>query len=467
VEEVAGPGMRKVSATRLIVAMMAVLVGALSLTAPGAARAQSEDDWCLRTDPPEATEPAHPLRFGTTPLVAGNVGATQAEPVPFDPERDLAGVVGLRPDGRDLVMRLNRMFWADGEAGVRRYAEIVDRYAAAGFPSELQVRYHPPEGAEGDMEGWEAYVRMAARILGERPSLRALSITNEANMDISGNTSDGGYEGVREAIVVGTLAARDELDRMGRTDVQLGFSFAWRWLPNSDRGFWEELGERATPEFLAATDYVGLQIYPGLVWPPAPLPHRTAGREVNEALTLLRHCYLPMAGLGDVDLWVTENGYATNLGRDEATQDASLRSTIEEVHRLSGTLGITDYRWFNLRDNRSDGPDLFDAVGLMRDDYSEKPAYGTFRELLAEYGTTPTAWPALPSEERLAPTDEADDGQTAGEVDGSDAAPPVAPTGALPATGGGAGLLPLVLMLLTAAVRSRRQRARHQPVTDS
>jgi hypothetical protein len=471
VEEAAGPVMRRTSATRLIVAMMALLVGAVSLTAPGTARAQSEDDWCLRTDPPEATEPAHPLRFGTTPLVAGNVGATQGEPVPFDPDRDLAGVVGLRPDGRELVMRLNRMFWADGEEGVRRYAEIVDRYAAAGFPSELQVRYHPPEGAEGDMEGWEAYVRMAARILGERPSLTALSITNEANMDISGNTSDGGYEGVREAIVVGTLAARDELDRMGRTDVQLGFSFAWRWLPNSDRGFWQELGERATPEFLAATDYVGLQIYPGLVWPPAPLPNRSAGREVNEALTLLRHCYLPMAGLEAVDLWVTENGYATNLGRDEATQDASLRSTIEEVHRLSGTLGVTDYRWFNLRDNRSDGPDLFDAVGLMRDDYSEKPAYGTFRELLAVYGTAPTAWPALPPAEATVPTADTESGDIGGDGDSPSAPPPVASTAALPATGGSTGLLPFGVMVLAAAAgigrSGRGPRTGDQPPTDS
>jgi hypothetical protein len=448
---------------------VAALLGLAGGAGSGTAGARQADggDLCLRTDPPEATEPPNALRFGTTPLVAGNVGPSQGEPVPFDTERDLAGVVGLRPDGRELVMRLNRMFWADGEEGVRRYAAIVDRYAEAGFPSELQVRYHPPEGSEGDMEAWEDYVRLAARILGERPSLTALSITNEANLDISGNTSDGGYEGVREAIVVGTLAARDELDRMGRQDVQLGFSFAWRWLPNSDMGFWREIGERATPEFLAAIDYVGLQIYPGLVWPPAPLPNRTAGREVNEALTLLRHCYLPQAGMGDVDLWVTENGYATNLGRTEEQQDASLRSTIEEVHALSGTLGVTDYRWFNLRDNRSAGPDMFDAVGLLRDDYSEKPAYPTFRELLATYGTAPTAWPDLaqaPAQEDPAgggPSDggEGEDGAEGGDAEDAgaeQAAPIVAPSSALPATGGAAVLAPFGGLLVLAALAVRR-----------
>jgi hypothetical protein len=449
----------------------------LGLLAPGLAppaAAQDGDDWCLRTDPPEATEPPNPLRFGTTPLVAGNVGATQGEPVPFDPDADLAGVQGLAPEDRELVMRLNRMFWADGEEGVQRYAAIVDRYAEAGFPSELQVRYHPPEGAEGDMEAWAAYVRLAARILGERPSLTALSITNEANMDISGNTSDGGFEGVREAIVVGTLAARDELDAMGREDVELGFSFAWRWMPDSDRAFWEELGELATPEFLAATDYVGLQIYPGLVWPPAPFPHRTAGHEVNEALTLLRGCYLPKAGLEDVDLWVTENGYATNLGRTEEQQEASLRSTITEVHELSGTLGVTDYRWFNLRDNRSDGPDLFDAVGLMRDDYSEKPAYPTFRELLATYGTQPRAWPEVAgAEDPAGATEEPENGggppggtgPGAGTGDFADASdgtdpPPVRPAAELPATGGGLQLVVLGLLALGSSALTARRQAR-------
>jgi hypothetical protein len=366
--------------------LAALVVAACWSPAPASAQATG-GDYCLTTDPAEPDAPPQPIRFGITPLEAGSAGASQLEPVPHDPERDVAAVRDLRPAGRDLVMRLNRMFWADGREGIERFAAIVDRYAAAGFTSELQVRYHPPEGAEGDMDAWEDYVRLAARILGERPSVTALSITNEANFAGSPNTSDGSYEGVREAIVRGTLAARDELDRMGRDDVELGFSFAWRWLPQSDRSFWQELGELATPEFVAATDYVGLQIYPHLVWPPVQRPGETAGDEIAEALTLLRHCYLPQAGLDDVDLWISENGYATNLGRTEDQQDTSLTSTIETVHALSTTLGVTDYRWFNLRDNRTGGPDLFDSVGLLRDDYTAKPAFATFRALLDEYGT--------------------------------------------------------------------------------
>ena len=370
---------------RLVATMLACAL--VSLHAPGAAAGAEDGGDCLSADPPAISAPPLPIRFGITPLLAGSVGATQLEPKPEDRRAALARLQRLRPPRRQLVLRLNRMFWVDGVAGIRRYAAIVDRYARRGFDSELQVRYHPPERAIGNMKAWRRYVRRAVRILGRRPSVRALSITNEANFDVSPNTSDGSYEGVREAVVEGILAADRKLRRIGRRDIELGFSFAWRWIPASDRSFWEEIGARATPEFRRALDYVGLQIYPYLVWPPSQPPGRGPGDEVVEALTLLRGCYLPKAGIGRrVDLWVSENGYATNLGRSEAGQRRALRSTLEAVHRYSGELGVSDYRWFNLRDNNSGGPDLFDAVGVLRDDYSRKPVFSALRRSIRRIG---------------------------------------------------------------------------------
>jgi len=342
---------------------------------------------CLSADLPPISAPVHPLRFGITPLTAGSAGASQAEPKPENRRAGKLALKRLRFGRKQLVLRLNRMFWSDGVEGIRHYARIVDRYARAGFDSELQVRYHPPEGQEGNMRAWKRYVRRATRILGRRESVTALSITNEANFPVSPNTSDGSYDGVREAIVKGTLAADRKLRQIGRRDIELGFSFAWRYTPDSDRSFWEEIGERATPRFRRALDYVGLQIYPGLVFPPLPRPGVSAGEETVEALTLLRRCYMPKAGLGrKVDLWVSENGYATNLGRTEASQTQSLGSTLATVHHYSGTLGVSDYRYFNLRDNNSIGPDLFDAVGLLRDDYSRKPAFTVMRRAIALFG---------------------------------------------------------------------------------
>jgi hypothetical protein len=363
---------------------------ALTLAAGTAspASAQSQDPNCLTADPPAITAPAQPLRFGITPLKAGSAGFSQVEPLPTDRRAERAALADLRPGRKQLVMRLNRMFMADGLKGIRRYARLVDRYARWGYDAELQVRYHPSAAEEGDMAAWRRFVRRSARILGKRKSVKALSITNEPNFSISPNTSDGSYEGVREAVVVGIVTAHRTLRRHGnRRRVELGFPVAWRMPPNADRSFWEEIGERATPEFRRALDHVGLQVYPHLVWPPLPLPGRSAGEEVVEALTLLRDCYMPKARLGRrYDVWVSENGYATNLGRTESSQASSLRSTLQWVSRYSGTLGITDYRWFNLRDNRSAGSDFFDAVGVLRDDYGRKPAFAGLRRGMRLYG---------------------------------------------------------------------------------
>src|SRR4051794_37955582 len=331
---------------------VAVAVSCLALAAlVGPTPALATD--CLTAQPPSPTAPADALRFGITPQAAGNAGPAQGDVAPENEAKAVKALHRLELNKRQLVLRLNRLFWSDGQAGIDRFATRIDAYAAQGFQSEVQVRYHPPDGSEG-APGWESFVRAAVDALATRrdasgrPSVVAMSITNEANFPLSPNTSDGAYAGVLDALVNGIVAARDEADRVARPDLALGFTIMWRWNPESDQRFWEDLGSRATPAFRGALDYVGVQAYPGLVWPPAPIPGRRAGDEIAEALTLERDCYMPKAGLGSaVDLWITENGYATNLGRTESQQVADLSSTLDAVHGLSGTLGVTDYRYFN------------------------------------------------------------------------------------------------------------------------
>jgi len=286
------------------------------------------------------------------------------------------------------VLRLNRLFWDGGSKLIRQFGNRVDRYARAGLESEIQVRYHPPEGKEGNLHAWGRFVRKAVGRLGKRPSVTAFSITNEINFPVSPNTSDGSYDRALEAMVHGVNVADAELRRLGRPDVELGFSVAWRYTPDADAKLWEDLGELADARFRRALDYVGLQVYPGLVWPPAEIPGRTAGDEVAEALTLIRDCYMPKADLGrEVDLWVSENGYPTKPGANsEAGQAERLVSSVEAAAAHAKSLGITDYRWFNLRDNDSDGADLFSQVGLLRDDYSPKPAFAEYRRAIRRLG---------------------------------------------------------------------------------
>lgn len=57
------------------------------------------------------------------------------------------------------------------------------------------------------------------------------------------------------------------------------------------------------------------------------------------------------------------------------------------MHRLRRELNISHYMLFGLRDADSSEPDLFHQFGIMRgDDYTPKPAYHTFRQLIRELG---------------------------------------------------------------------------------
>jgi len=100
------------------------------MAAPAGAQQGGGDANCLTADPPVVTKAPQPVRFGITPRAAGSVGAGQGSVAPEDEGAALAALRDLRPPGRALVIRLNRLFCADGEEGIRRFAGYVHQYAA-------------------------------------------------------------------------------------------------------------------------------------------------------------------------------------------------------------------------------------------------------------------------------------------------------------------------------------------------
>ena len=90
--------------------------------------------------------PGPALRFGIGPLVqAGQIGPAPSPALPERPEATHSALARLEPSGRPFVLRLNRFFWSDGEAGFRRYLDLAERFTGRGHPVELQVRYHPDD----------------------------------------------------------------------------------------------------------------------------------------------------------------------------------------------------------------------------------------------------------------------------------------------------------------------------------
>jgi hypothetical protein len=141
---------------------------------------------------------------------------------------------------------------------------------------------------------------------------------------------------------------------------------------------------------------VGLDFYPGTVYPPAMAPGDTYTAELAQAAGVLRGCFMPMAEIGRrTPIWITENGVPTGTGSD-AQQAAALHELIAAARRYSGTFNITDYRWFNLRDSSSHGPTTlvgitFSSDGLLRDNYSAKPSFSEYAALIREFGARSSA----------------------------------------------------------------------------
>lgn len=65
-----------------------------------------------------------------------------------------------------------------------------------------------------------------------------------------------------------------------------------------------------------------------------------------------------------------------------------LETVIRTIYELRLELNISHYELFGLRDADSSKEDLFHQYGIMRDDYSPKPAYDTFKKLIQELGVT-------------------------------------------------------------------------------
>jgi hypothetical protein len=376
---------------------------ALAALAPApAASAQGSFPNCtdnLQADQVAPSPDKRPLRFGITPGVqTGQLGSGAQPPrLPEDPAQTLAALDRLKPGDGPFVLRLHRFFWSDGEEGVKRFLALKDRYTSKGYLVELQLRYHPTPEQEGDIAAWTAHVRDVVRRFGSDPRVVGIQVTNEVNLTFSPDSSDGSYKGAKDALIEGVVAAQDEKRKQGYGQLEIGFNWAYRSTPDEERAFWEYLRDHGGERFAKALDWLALDVYPGTFFPPVNTPGGERDSLVN-ALSALRDCYAPVAGITKaVPLHVEENGFPTSEpGRTYARQAQIADNMIRTFHDYSGNYNLRDYRWFNLRDSDSTSSNFQQQYGIMRDDYTPKPAFDVYAGLVRELGVF-----APPSRHRL------------------------------------------------------------------
>jgi hypothetical protein len=338
--------------------------------------------------PPEPGPHSAPrLVFGAYP---GGAAGTVGPSGPVAPENAalrLAALQQLRAPGRPFVLHLYASYTGvDGWSAAQQAGPQIRDYGNAGFQTELVLCYRPAGGgSSADVRGFTGFVQEAIASLGHLRGFVSLQVTNEANQGGSPNTSDGYYTGAKDALIDGVIAAKSEIRKDNAGQVNVGFNWAYATDARED-AFWRYLGRHGGRRFVSALDWVGLDAYPG-TWGPA-LGGRGLAAETTSfmggALHALRGTYMPLAGIPHtVPLVVSETGYPTGPGRTDAMQVTVMKAAVEAVYHARATDNITGLRWFDLRDADSSASSFESQYGLMRDDYSPKPAFGAYRALVA------------------------------------------------------------------------------------
>jgi hypothetical protein len=365
-----------------LIALLALVAVGLGAGAP--ARAQSGPCTGDLTADGVPRKPAPPLSMGITP--AGRAGSIGASPLtPIDRAKTLEALDRLRPSRGSFTLRLNRFFWSKGQKGIRNFARRARRYTRHGYRVELQLRYHPTAEEEGDIKAWVRFVREVVRRFGSNPGVVGLQVTNEVNFyPIAPDASDSYYDGARDALIQGVEAAHRLVRRLGFHQLEVGFNWAYRTDPNRESSFWTYLRDQGGKRFVRSVDWVGLDAYPGTVFPMLEPPVGQGYRDgLVNAMSQLRECFMPIPGLGRrIPIHVEENGWPTGPGRSGHEQVRAMRQMVGAANDFRGTYHVTEYRWFDLRDHNTGSDNFQQHYGLLRDDYSRKPAFRVYRRLV-------------------------------------------------------------------------------------
>ena len=326
------------------------------------------------------------LRFGVYPWGAAGAVNQVAPQLVDDPAKALAAVKALQ-GGRSLVVRLYGQYTGIDDNEANALVSDARWWSDNGLGVDIVLRYRP---ARSDLaSGYLPWVRAVATRLAALPGVVEIQIANEVN-NASPAAGDGAYPGAIDAVAHGVPAARQAVIAAGRSDVKVGFNWAAGTSPCGNDRFWSNLRHAGGSAFTSAVGWVGIDIYPGTWSAPSPSVYPTASlinTSVADGVRCLRTQHMPAAGLSSTaTITVAETGYPTDPTRSEATQTAVLRDTIASVQSVSQVYGVTDLQWFDLRDANTASGQLENGYGLLRDDYSPKPAFAAYQQIIAAQG---------------------------------------------------------------------------------
>ena len=314
--------------------------------------------------------------FGIYPGgVAGtDTGLTTGKP--DDPSLIQQALAQLQPAGSNLIIRGYLHYNGSNETADEAPVQ-VEQHITKNHTLDLVVCYR---AQELDETLWTNTIKKIIYRYGEK--LNSIQITEEPNLK-NAYAGDGHFKDIERALFTGVITAKDELLRL-QLNVKVGFNAILSFDPVDS--FWRLIGSESFTSFRDAIDYVGLDFFPDVFRRVAAdgEPNDLQQSVIN-VLKYFRHEKLEKSNIpSSIPIHITENGWPTGENRTYERQAEVLEKIIRSVYTMHDELNIQRYELFSLRDSDSNNQNIFYQFGILKDDYTPKPAFHTFKKLIEE-----------------------------------------------------------------------------------
>ena len=335
------------------------------------------------------TEKRKDFVFGIYPGSAVGLEPGLVKGKPDNPKEIMEALRILQGQKSSFLVRSYLHYIGDGKTSNHTPVNPV-QYVRDGCKLNLVLCYQTDEE---DLTGWKNIIKQLIQEYGS--NLGSLQITEEANVQVP--YLDGNFKNVRHALVQGIIVAKKEIKRQD-LDVKVGFNSTPIFNPLDT--FWKEISELADKPFHDSLDYVGFDFFPDVF---KPIEFSKLENAVTFVLKKFREHDLPSADIPfSVLIRITENGWSTGPDRPYEQQSKTIEAVVRTIYALKDELNISHYEYHQLRDadssefqgdinNNSEYNDAATLLrqhkfGLLKDDYTPKPAFETYRKLIEELG---------------------------------------------------------------------------------
>jgi hypothetical protein len=318
------------------------------------------------------------MKFGIYPGSATGTDTGLATGKPDDPVLINKAFDEMEKKGVSIIVRGYIQYLGDTELDFETPENLI-QYSTQKRKIDLVICYR---AKEYNKEDWTNTIRILIQQYGER--LCSIQITEEPNLKIV-FAADGSFDNIEKALLDGVLAAKTEITKF-QYDIKVGFNAVPSFNPADN--FWNIIGGDDYLYFRKAIDYVGLDFYPDVFRPVAEdgQPNDLA-ESVKNVLQYFRNVNLQTGKISaSIPIHITENGWSTGNNKTHERQANVIEKIIRTINKLKRELNIAQYEFFNLRDTDSNNPDIFYQFGMLKDDYSPKPCYNVFCQMIIEYG---------------------------------------------------------------------------------